>query len=109
MNLKNVTPCYDCGDESCEIDEFKNGDHAYSKWEVFPGHQMVLCDFCDADFGSYQFEYWGFSEPVNFDLGDDHFINDITNPQIEKDWCCSECKHRLAFLKVLKAVRTENE
>jgi hypothetical protein len=67
---------------------------------------VVLCDFCDVDFGSYYPSYFGLP-----DCG--HVIGEVLDlvrvidpaPYPITDGYCDQCKHRLAFLKFLAAVR----
>jgi hypothetical protein len=65
MNITLTTPCFDCGDEKEEVECIAQdkplfaGEEktTFAEHEMFPWHKMILCDFCDADFGSYSPDY----------------------------------------------------
>lgn len=92
----NVAPCYDCGHAAAEIDHLAQGQHEYHVFELW-GREIVLCDFCDADFGSYAPDYWGFLESrlPDYPL---RLIRKLDNPTVSRDLYCAPCSHRLAFL-----------
>ena len=79
MKKKKVAPCFDCGHEESEISELINDEHEYHIFEVF-GQEIVLCDFCDADFGSYYPDYFGMSGefPKDYPL---ELIKKLTHPK----------------------------
>lgn len=106
MTVQSVAPCYDCGHADSEIGEFERREHEYHQFELW-GHSLVLCDFCDADFGSYYPEYWGLpAGPLpDYPL---HLIGPLASPKISEDHVCDPCKHRLAFLNLLSAIRKQN-
>jgi len=52
MIERAVAPCFDCGHEESELGELAAGEHEYHRYRIFD-REIVLCDFCDADFGSY--------------------------------------------------------
>lgn len=92
----DVAPCYDCGHLPGELDECPRGEHEYGIFEL-RGQEITLCDFCDADFGSYHPEYWGLpAGPLpDYPL---HLIRKLDRPVIGQDLYCAHCNHRLAFL-----------
>jgi len=96
MQSIDVAPCFDCGHAPTEIEHFVQQQHEYHVFEVW-GREIVLCDFCDADFGSYFPDYWGMPEGSlpDYPL---QLIRKLDNPAIERDLYCANCKHRLAFL-----------
>jgi hypothetical protein len=96
-----VPPCYDCGHETNELQELKDGEHEYHKFKVF-NQTIILCDFCDADFGSYYPDYFGLlgEFPQDYLL---ELIEKIKEPIIEKDMYCSKCQHCLKFIKFREA------
>ena len=109
LEVRDVAPCWDCGAMPDELAEFKRGEHEYSEWEVFPDLTAVLCDFCDADFGSYDPTYFGL--PKGSRIGMDKMrplrkLNDLT---ITKDGYCPECQQRLAFLNFIVKAREQNQ
>jgi hypothetical protein len=52
LEVREVTPCDDCGGRPKELEHFREGMHAYAIYEVFPGLELTLCDFCAVDFAS---------------------------------------------------------
>ena len=60
LQERTVAPCFDCGHAESELREFAAGEHEYHLYRVF-GPEIVPCDFCDADFGSY---YPSYTEPT---------------------------------------------
>ncbi len=91
-----VAPCFDCGHIHRELDECIRGEHEYHVFEIW-GQEIVLCDFCDADFGSYSPDYWGLPEgPLpDYPL---HLVRKVESPSIGRDLYCANCNHRLDFL-----------
>ncbi|QTF08962.1 hypothetical protein HC231_14370 [Brenneria izadpanahii] len=91
-----VAPCFDCGHVRGELKECKRGEHEYNVWQLW-GQELVLCDFCDADFDSYTPVYWGLADKQNgsYPL---QWIRKVERPRISEDLYCPNCKHRLAFL-----------
>lgn len=106
MTDRTVAPCYDCGHAESEIGEFERGEHEYNVFELWR-HELVLCDFCCADFGSYFPEYWGLASgpPAEYPL---NYLRPVPSPALATDAYCPECNHRLAFLRVLAEVRGQN-
>ena len=92
----DVAPCFDCGHAPHELGECTRGEHEYHVFELWET-EIVLCDFCDADFGSYHPDYWGLPEgPLpEYPL---QLVRKVDSPCIAKDFYCACCKHRLAFL-----------
>jgi len=102
----DVAPCYDCGHAEGELKELKENYHEYHVFKVF-GQEIVLCDFCDADFGSYYPDYFGLpgEYPQDYPM---ELLHKLEKPEIEKDLYCSECKHRKDFLEFLENARKAN-
>lgn len=98
-----VAPCFDCGHATGEIEECARGEHEYHTFSLWD-QRLVLCDFCDADFGSYYPDYFGLPEssPQDYPL---ELVEIVDSPSISTDLYCPLCKRRLAFLQFLKAVR----
>jgi hypothetical protein len=106
LNEIHVAPCFDCGHAPDEIGECLRGEHEYHRFKLW-GQSLVLCDFCDADFGSYYPDYFG----LPGSLPQDYPLELAAKPEsraITTDMYCSSCKHRLAFLQFLKAAREHN-
>ena len=103
-----VAPCYDCGHLKNEINEMKNGEHEYHHYKIF-GVDIVLCDFCDADFDSYKPGYFCLPETHPQDYPFSERRKRIKILETQKDYYCKNCQHRLAFLSFLKIVRKINK
>lgn len=108
MHERTVAPCFDCGHAEAELRELAAGEHEYNRFRIF-GQEIVLCDFCDVDFGSYYPSWFGLAGrspgAVNYDL---EFVAGVPNPQPATDLVCDNCKHRLAYLKFLVNSRRTN-
>jgi hypothetical protein len=109
MVIIPVAPCYDCGHSPKEIEECERGEHEYNNFTMF-GHPVVLCDFCDADFGSYYPEYLGLPGKVPGDYPEGYPLELVGKAEATcngTDLYCSSCKHRFAFLRFLDAIRSQ--
>jgi hypothetical protein len=108
MHERTVAPCFDCGHAAAELQELAAGEHTYHRYRVF-GQEIVLCDFCDADFGSYYPSHFGLPGKTpgeaKYELD---LIAPVDHPQPAKDFVCENCKYRLAFLRFLAAARHLN-
>ena len=60
---------------------------------------LVLCDFCHADFSSYDPTYFGLPAKTSIGLGFTTPLRDVTPAEHTFDKVCSQCQHRLAFLE----------
>lgn len=102
-----VAPCFDCGHAPSELEDLRNGAHRYFRYRIWD-EEIVLCDYCDADMGSYFPDYFGLPEgPVLMQVPLE-CIAEVESPQaIQEPWC-STCKHRHAFLQFLAAARVHN-
>ena len=108
MRERTVAPCFDCGHAESELRELAAGEHEYHRYRVF-GQEIVLCDFCDRDFGSYYPSYFGLPGEArgarNYELD---LVARVDDPQPAADFVCESCEHRLAFLKFLATARRAN-
>jgi hypothetical protein len=105
LEVRDVAPCMDCGCEPSEIDEAKARAHTYAEYRIFGNLFLVLCNFCQVDFSSYDPTYFGL--PLGKSVGIDRgwqFVREV-QPFIAKDKCCPQCRHRLPFLEFVVAVR----
>lgn len=103
---KNVTPCMECGGDDFEKEHYK--DHIYREYEAYFGQRIVLCDFCDVDFGSCDPVYFGFEKGKRVGYEDFNFVKEINDLEIRKDKYCPKCKHRLIFLTFVQKCRENN-
>lgn len=106
LEMIDIAPCFDCGHSPSELGELVRGEHEYHVFEIW-GHEIVLCDFCDADFGSYYPEYWGLPRGPfpDYLLA---LVRKVGNPEVGRDWFCPACKHRLAFLRFRSLAMAHN-
>lgn len=105
LEIREVAPCYDCGHMDRELAELAEGRHTYSEYRIF-GLPVVLCDFCDADFGSYKPGYLGLPDHERLAPNCLEFVREVDpTSQAHHDKYCPLCRHRLAFLQFLAEVR----
>ncbi|MBX2842903.1 MAG: hypothetical protein KTR26_14125 [Flammeovirgaceae bacterium] len=107
LEVKEVTPCMECGGDDFEQDHYK--EHKYAEYELYFGQRLILCNFCDVDFGSFDPTYFGFPPGTKVGIGDFHFIREISDKELRKDKYCPECGYRLSFLKFVETCKRENE
>lgn len=108
LEVRDVAPCMDCGAVPHEIDHALSGRHTYAEFRVFGDLTLVLCDFHQVDFGSYDPTYFGLPKNARIGFQKMQFVRSIDDIQITKDKYCPECKRRLAFLKFLEQARQLN-
>lgn len=107
LEMRKVAPCYDCGHDPNELREFINGEHEYNLYKIY-GQELVLCDFCDADFDSYYPDHLGLPEETANNNPLEH-IYKLKSPRLNEDGYCKKCDARLAFLVFLKNIREKND
>jgi hypothetical protein len=100
---REVAPCMDCGASELGLQERLTA--TYTEYEVYFKHRLVLCNFCEVDFGSYKPEYFGFPGNKRVGLQDFNFIRQVTDKSLQVDKFCPECEKRLAFLKFVSLCR----
>lgn len=99
LESREVAPCWDCGHRPNELAECAAGRHRYHEFRAFGALPIVLCDFCDTDFGSYYAS--AFESSAKGLVGDVlELLREVT-PQTQpaRDKYCPVCDHRLAFLE----------
>ena len=111
LEVVEVAPCDDCGWDPKEIEHFKNREHTYSEFEVY-GSKLVLCNFCDVDFSSYDPTLWGFPANSRVGYGTQGF-NKITELpysllSIKKELVCSNCKAKLSMIEAQLKAKEKN-
>ena len=106
LQEQQVAPCYECGHETRELDEYRQGYHKYNLFSIWD-EELVLCDFCDADFDSYYPEYFGLKKDVHIEYPL-KFVSEVEKPALSIDLYCPTCKHRLVFLEFIAKVRRKN-
>ena len=99
----------DCGHDPKELDDFREGRHTYAEYRIFGDLSLVLCDFCHADFSSYDPTYFGLPPKTSIGLGFTTPLRDVIPPEHTYDKVCPQCQHRLAFLEFASAARSFHE
>lgn len=108
LEVKEVAPCMDCGHLEEEIEHAIKGIHTYSEMRVFNDLCLILCNFCQVDFGSYTSETFSLPKGKRISFKDMQFLKEITDHSIRKDKVCPNCLQRLPFLKFISEVREFN-
>ena len=104
--MREVAPCDECGGTATEVEHFLAGGHTYAEYEVFPGLALVLCNFCQVDFSSFDPEYFGLPRKTRVGLlGSMRFLRDVHPAQTDRDKFCEQCGHRLRFLRFVSNAR----
>lgn len=104
---QKVTPCMNCGRYESKLNQNKN--RQYREYELYFQQRLILCNFCDVDFSSYDPTYFGFKKDKKLGLGDFNFVKEMLDKSLKKDKYCPACKHRLPFLKFIQKCRAENK
>ena len=104
---KEVTPCVSCGGLEVELGHYKH--HVFREYELYFKQRLILCNFCDVDFGSYAPSYFGFLKSQSIGFQDFNHVREISDKELRKGKYCPECKHRLPFLNFVQYCREENE
>lgn len=105
-----VAPCRDCGHMRRELEELSRGEHTDSEFRVFGDNRIVLCDFCDADFGSYLPTYFRLPESGRV-IDDPHleFVRVFPKPWVvTKDKFRPDCQRRLRFIEFRAAIMDQH-
>ena len=99
LEVRDVSPCWDCGHDSAELDHLASDAHTYAEFEVF-GSRIVLCNFCMVDFSSYNGERFGLRQGKTIGLGTSEFreLRTVEETGVSKDKVCPACNRRLKFL-----------
>lgn len=105
LETRDVAPCWDCGAGPVELEHLTKGRHNYAEFIVF-NSKIILCDFCQVDFGSCAPNYFGQGRRAMYGK-DLLFVREIVEVRICKDKYCEACDRRLAFLKFLATVRED--
>lgn len=109
LEVRDCTPCDDCGGDPQELEDLKANKHIYRRYEIYKGLTLTLCNFCDVDFGSYHADYFGFTNGKR--IGYQHFreLSELKLPAIAKDKYCTVCYAKLKFLNFLAEIRQMNK
>ena len=105
VEAREVAPCMDCGHDPQELQHFAEGRHTYAEYRVFNSLSLVLCSFCQVDFGSYDPTYFGLPASARISFEHMSFVRGVVPPPHTFDKVCPECHHRLSFLQFVSAAR----
>jgi hypothetical protein len=104
LETRAVAPCYDCGHDPEELVHLAECRHTYDEVETL-GARVVLCDFCQSDFSSYDPRYFGLAANARIGRPDMQLVRTIHDPQPGIDKFCPQCQYRLAFLRFVAQAR----
>ena len=109
LETVEVAPCEECGHLEEEIEHARNGQHTYAEMRIFGDLSLILCDFCQVDFGSYEPEFFGLPPKTEIGFQKMQILRWIEDHSIQKDKVCPECHHRIQFLEFVSQARAMNE
>jgi hypothetical protein len=101
-----VAPCHLCGADPEELKHLER--HQFVEYLLPPGQTTILCNNCWGDVGSFEPEFFGFSQGLPKGLRAPQFQRDLAEPMIGKDKFCPVCNLRLAFLRLVANLRETN-
>ncbi len=82
LEVRDVAPCEECGGDPAELEHFREGQHQYTCYEVFPGLRLVLCNLCDVDFGSFDPTFFGLPPGSRIGYQNMRLVKPIHDPSI---------------------------
>lgn len=104
---KNVAPCDECGGNNLELEHYK--EHKYHEYILYHDLRLVLCDYCDVDFGSFDPTYFGFTKNTQIGYQDFQLIREVIDIRLVQGKFCEQCGFRLPFLNFIRDCRIANE
>jgi hypothetical protein len=104
MHWRDVSPCMECGGDPRELKMLDDAAHSYHEVLVFGRFPIVLCDFCQIDFGTYPSYFFGLPRQQHLGFNDLHYSGTV-QPTLGQDWVCTSCGYRMAFSKFVQALR----
>jgi hypothetical protein len=108
LEVRDVAPCMMCGHLPEELEHALSGRHTYAQWRIFGELSLILCDFCQVDFSSYDPKFFELPKNTRLGFGKMDFVQAIDEIIITQDKYCRNCHYRLAFLKFLEQARNIN-
>jgi hypothetical protein len=106
LEVRDVAPCMDCGHDPQEVEHARAGRHTYAEYRIFGELSLVLCDFCQVDFGSYDPTWFGLPRGTRIGFGErDWQLIRSVSPTTTRGRCCAACGHRLSFLEFVLQAR----
>src|SRR5882724_11749050 len=85
LEVADVAPCMECGDLPKEIEHALAGTHTYAEMRIFGELTLVLCNFCQVDFGSFHPEYFGLPTAAVIGYEKMQFLRTVDDVRIGKD------------------------
>lgn len=107
LEVREVGPCMDCGFHPVEIEHARAGKHTYAEFRIFGELSLVLCNFCQCDFSSYDPTFFGLPRGTRVGMERPQgwaYVRDAL-PVIVEDKCCAQCRYRLPFLEFVARAR----
>ncbi len=105
LEARQMAPCHDCGENPEELEHFRQGEHTYAVFEVFPGLELTLCDFCSDDFSAYNPEFFGLPRQTKLGWEKLKLVRPVDQPAIEMGKVCADCGSRLEFARFVVRAR----
>lgn len=105
LEVREVAPCMECGHKPEEIEQTLAGRHTFIERRIFGNLTLVLCDFCEVDFGSFAPEFFGLPRRTRLGLGQMDFVRMLDHVVIGQDKFCPQYGYRLAFLEFAAQAR----
>lgn len=105
LEVREASPCHECGGDPGSVERFNSGEHTYHAVKVFRDQELILCDSCMLNFGSFDPEFFG--QPKGTLIGFEHMevVREIQSPSGRPDMFCTSCGYRLRFLRFVKDLR----
>ncbi|HEY8562145.1 MAG TPA: hypothetical protein VIL74_17355 [Pyrinomonadaceae bacterium] len=105
LETAEVAPCHECGHLETEVEHAKQNIHSYAEMRIFGDLSLILCDFCQVDFGSYHPEFFGLPPKTKIGFRKMQFLRSVDDHSIKWDKVCPNCHHRVQFLEFVNRAR----
>ena len=111
LAVREVAPCDDCGGRPKELEHFRERMHTYAIYEIFPGLELTLCDFCAVDFASYHPDFFGLPKQTRLGFGTDRMklVRSLDQPSAQLGKVCIQCGLRLTFARFVAHARERHD
>lgn len=91
----------DCGHSPIELEHHAEDRHTYAEYRVFGSLSLILCNFCQVDFGSYDPTYFGLPKSARIGFEYMEFVRNYETFDKTFDKVCPVCVRRLSFLQFI--------
>ncbi|HKG22263.1 MAG TPA: hypothetical protein VKC34_10210 [Blastocatellia bacterium] len=108
LELTDVAPCMECGNDPHEVEHAIARRHTYAEMRIFGDVTLVLCGFCQVDFGAFNPTFFGLSRESLLEFREMEFLSAVEEIYIRRDSYCPRCGYRLPFLSFIQKVRELN-